>query len=448
MSQPTACRPRGRSRWFRAAALTAVLGTVGLTAATGPVAASDPTAGITQVKLSLRGDPATSVAVSWRDAATAGAGRVQAVPPGTDFAACGTVGSACVEQPATRIVLGTSEGPAYAFYQADVTGLRPATTYRYRVVDGGAPTQEATFATAGAGDAPFSAAVVGEVHVGDEVQPGWPTPAWPQVAAQLAASSARFVLSTGDNVNTGWTESEWERLSTPARDLFSSIPYLSAVGNHETYGSFAPGQPSPYFFAQFPQPRNGPDGAGGTFSFDYQGVHVVVLEANPTTPLASLRAQVEWLKSDLSAARRRTRFQMVITHSPLFHSKQSRVTPYENPEFRDLLVPVFDRYGVELVVSGHDKHYVRSYPLQGAPDPGAVPHVKPKVVRPGQGTTYLEVTSTGQYYADFASQSWMRKAVPQTSVTLKLRFGTDGIEARAIQPDGRVVDAFTIAKVR
>ncbi|MBI2709964.1 MAG: metallophosphoesterase family protein [Actinobacteria bacterium] len=429
-----------------AVAMAVLAAAVGLTA--GPAAANDPGAGISQVKLSLRDDPATSVVITWRDGPEAGAGSVLAVPPGVDFGRCGSAGSACRVQPASRIVLTTSEGPAYAYYSAALTGLRPATTYLYRVADGGPTTADATFRTARADAAPFAASVVGEVHIGDRVQPGWPEPAWPLVAERLRSSGSRFVLSTGDNVNTGGLESEWERLAGPAQRLFASTPYLSAVGNHETYGGPAAGEPSPLFAVRFPQPTNGPDGTGRTFSFDYQGVHVVVLEANPTTPLASLQAQADWLDRDLAAARTRTRFQIVLTHAPPFHSKQSRVTPtYQNPEIRELFVPVMDRNGVDLVVSGHDMHYVRSAPLRGEPDPGAIPAVKPRVVPPGQGTTYVEVTSTGMSYPDLLVQPWMRVAVARTAVSLTLRFGALSIGAQAVAPDGTVIDGFSVRPV-
>lgn len=410
--------------------------------------ASDPGTAISQVKLTYQGDPATSIVASWRDGLTAAEGTLQVVPAsGGDFASCGTSGSSCREVDAKRVALGTGEGPAYAFYQADATGLTPGTAYRYRVSDGATPSPTYTFTTAVGGSAPFRAAVVGEVHIGDAVQPGWPTPAWAPTAAQIQKSGAKFTVSAGDNINEGYRESDWERLFDATPTFFGSVPYLSAVGNHETYGSFGAGIPSPFYFAAFPQPTNG-SGNGRYYSYDYNGVHFAVLEANPETQRAFFDQEVRWLKKDLASAARRTRFQVVIDHSPPFHSKTSRVTPYQNPEFREQLVPLMDKYGVELVVSGHDKHYVRSFPLNGKRDARAIPSISPKIVRPGKGTTYVEVTSTGQFYTNFLQQPWMQRFVPKTAAYLQLDFGRNTISAQAVQPDGNAIDAFSIPRVR
>ncbi len=435
----------GRSRRVGAVALVvALVGGVGATTAAADAAA----AGISQVKLSYRNDPTTSIAVSWRDNATAGPGVLQLVPSAAaDFASCGSAGSACVVVDAQRRSIGSSDGGPYGYYQADATALKPGAAYTYRVVDGAAVSPQYGFTTPSGGNSPLRAAFLGEVHIGDEVQPGWPVPALKPTLEQIRASGAQFVISAGDNINTGTNETEWERLFQADPATFASVPMSSAVGNHETYGAFSKGVPSEQYFAAFPAPANG-DGSGRYFSYDVNGVHFAVVEANLETPRPYFDREMAWLDADLKAAAKRTRFQVVVDHSPPFHSKTSRVTPnYENPEFREQLVPLMDKYGVEMVVSGHDKHYVRSYPLVGKRDRGAVPAISPRRVGPGKGTTYLELTSTGQNYPDFLPQPWMATSAPVSSEYLQLDFGADSIAAKAIRPDGTVLDSFTVPQL-
>lgn len=434
-----------RSRRLVGTLTLAVAGSalLGITAV-APAVASDQSGGISQVKLSYRGDTSTSIVISWRDAASTTAGSVQ-IGAGDTLAACPT---GCRTVTADRRLIGSSDGGPYAYYQAEVTGLKPGTGYAYRVQDGGAPGSVNRFRTPVGGSAPLRAAFLGEVHIGDAVQPGWPTPALAPVLGQVQKSGAQFVQSTGDNVDTGSVESDWERFFSASPSLFGSTPYLTAIGNHETYGGFGKGVPAATVFGNFPQPTNG-DGTGRYYSYVVNGVYFAVVEANPETPKAYFERELTWLGKDLAAAKKRTRFQVVITHSPAFHSRTGRVTPtYENPEFRDGLVPLMDRYGVELMISGHDKHYVRSYPLNGKRDPGAVPAIVPKRVRAGAGTTYMELTSTGQSYSDFLAQSWMAKSAPVSAEYLQLDFGAKEIRAKAIQPDGKVLDRFTVPKVR
>jgi len=421
---------------------------VGASTGATPAAATDTATGISQVKLSYRNDPTTSIAVSWRDNAAAGPGALQLAPAtAAEFGTCGAAGSACAVVPAQRRTIGSSDGGPYGYYQADATSLKPGTAYTYRVVDGATISPPYTFSTPSGGNAPLRAAFLGEVHMGDQIQPGWPAPALKPTLDQIRASGAQFVISAGDNINTGTMEADWERLLGTNPAVFGSVPMSSAVGNHETYGAFSKGIPAEQYFAAFPSPANG-DGSGRYYSYDVNGVHFAVVEANPETPRPYFDREMAWLEADLRAAATRTRFQVVIDHSPPFHSKTSRVTPnYENPEFREQLVPLMDRYGVEMVISGHDKHYVRSYPLVGRPAPGAVPAISPQPVRPGKGTTYMELTSTGQNYPDFLSQPWMAKSAPVSSEYLQLDFGATSIAAKAIRPDGSVLDTFTVAQV-
>jgi hypothetical protein len=443
---PTRASHFGKAQRVGAVALVlALAGSVGVTTA---AVAADTAAGISQVKLSYRNDPTTSIVVSWRDSTAAGPGVLQLVPSAAaNFASCGATGNACVVIGALRRSIGSSDGAPYGYYQADATSLKPGTSYTYRVVDGATVSPQYSFTTPPGGNAPLRAAFLGEVHIGDEVQPGWPTPALKPTLEQIRASGAQFVISAGDNINTGTNEADWERLFGTNPTAFATVPYSSAVGNHETYGAFSKGVPAEQYFAAFPSPANG-DGSGRYYSYDVNGVHFAVVEANPETPRAYFDREMEWLEADLKAAAKRTRFQVVIDHSPPFHSKTSRVTPnYENPEFREQLVPLMDKYGVELVISGHDKHYVRSYPLVGQRDPGAVPAISPRQVGPGKGTTYMELTSTGQNYPDFLSQPWMARSAPVSSEYLQLDFGATSIAAMAIRPDGTVLDSFTVPQL-
>ena len=152
--------------------------------------------------------------------------------------------------------------------------------------------------------------------------------------------------------------------------------------------------------------------------------------------------ELQWLDQDLAAAVRRTRFQVVVMHQPPFHSKTSRVYPeYADPEFRDDIMPLMDKYGVEFVVSGHDAHNVRSYPLNAVPTPdwnADKPKLSPKVVAPGKGTVYLEQSTTGKNYDGLLdAEPWVAWSQSQSTMpaVLLFNFGKDTISAKFVRTD-------------
>lgn len=481
-------------------------------AALSPAAAN---AAIVDVHLAFTGDAATTMTVTFKeDAADVTTSAVAyAAPAGGTAQNAAQACAATTPLPASCIALplgrtdaegvDDNAGPFYAFFTGTFTGLTPNTSYDWFVADTTTPAGYApgTFTTAHTGDAEYTAATYGEVHVddGDDVVNFGAAAARDySVQGVVGANYAdgvvdnqntrpAFVVSSGDNMNDGTMEPMYDRLlqgtytptgsSTPMDNtntlkLMGSVPFMSALGDHEYKNTAVAGTASPLYYAHFPNPGNGPTGQEDrSYSYDYQGVHWTVLEASPGVHPASFPAywqhELQWLDQDLASAARRTRFQVVVMHQPPFHSKTSRVYPeYADPEFRDDIMPLMDKYGVELVVSGHDAHNVRSYPLNGEPTPdwhAGEPKLSPKVVAPGKGTVYLEQSTTGKNYDGLLDgEPWVAWSQSQSTMpaVLLFTFGKDAISAKFVRTDvksevdgrllatGQPVDDFTIPQVQ
>jgi 3',5'-cyclic AMP phosphodiesterase CpdA len=84
------------------------------------------------------------------------------------------------------------------------------------------------------------------------------------------------------------------------------------------------------------------------------GIHFTVLDSNSDLRRGS--EQYRWLESDLSKAGRETRLKVVLLHHPLYS-----VGSHQEDEkgLRPILIPLFIRYGVSAVFSGHDHNYQR-----------------------------------------------------------------------------------------
>jgi hypothetical protein len=480
------------------------------TTATTLLCCAHAQAAITQTHLAFTGDTSTSMAVTFKeDAAVVGTTATAYARPkgGTGGAAACAVPTGapadCLPLTLTRTdaqgVAGT--GPFFTFFTGTFTHLTPGAGYDWFATTTATPAGVApgTFTTAAGGDKPYTAATYGEVHVddGDDVVPfGASGPGDYSVQGVVGLNQANkvvlsqnvrpaFVVSSGDNQNDGTMEPMWDRLlagaytfpngtvmdGTPTRSLLGSVPFMSALGDHEYKNTAVPGTASPLFYAHFPNPANGPSGQENrSYSYDYNGVHWTVLEASPGVHPAQSPAywqhELQWLDADLASASTRTRFQVVVMHHPPFHSKTSRVYPsYADPEFRDDVMPLFDKYGVDVVVASHDAHNVRSYPVVGVPTPdrqAGQPKLSPEVVAPGKGTTYLEQSSTGKNYDGLLDDepwvAWSQSEETMPAILL-FTFGASTISAKFVRtdaldpvthqliPTGRPVDSFTIPAV-
>ena len=71
--------------------------------------------------------------------------------------------------------------------------------------------------------------------------------------------------------------------------------------------------------------------------------------------------QLDFIRDDLSNAadNHRTDWLIVFLHHPMYTSQPN---PY-SMDLRSLLQPTFDLYGVDLVISGHQHAYERTYPV-------------------------------------------------------------------------------------
>jgi 3',5'-cyclic AMP phosphodiesterase CpdA len=127
-----------------------------------------------------------------------------------------------------------------------------------------------------------------------------------------------------------------------------------SVGNHE-YSAEGPDAYFNYFGAQAGQRP------GGYYSYDLGTWHVIALNTN--IPADAGSPQQAWLQSDLEA--HLGRCTIAYMHHPRFSSGSHAE--------RDKLIPIwrtFERFGVSVVVAGHDHAYERFAPLDtnGVPD--------------------------------------------------------------------------------
>ncbi|MFP5369171.1 MAG: purple acid phosphatase family protein, partial [Actinomycetes bacterium] len=246
-------------------------------------------------------------------------------------------------------------------HQVTVTGLAPATQHSYTVASGGTSASGSVRTAAGPGRA-FTFAAISDFGGGG--------PAERQNAERIAGFGGDFLLTVGDNVypSSGFVDPDvattYADLDARLFEQFTPVlrtqAFFPANGNKEYYGS-------EQFWNAFPMPAPG----SGWYGLDWGDAHVLVLDS--LRPYGPGSPQYAFAEAEL-AARQQAAWQIVVVHSPPYNSTSSPAGG--SPGVRRDLVPLFERHGVDLVLSGDSHNYQRSKPLLGgAPAPGGVTYV-------------------------------------------------------------------------
>ena len=102
------------------------------------------------------------------------------------------------------------------------------------------------------------------------------------------------------------------------------------------------------------------------YSFDYQNIHFLAIATNEEKDnefgIFSDAIQLDFIRTDLSGAadNPKTDWIIVFMHYPMYTSSP---TNSEDMDLRNTLQPMFDRYGVNLVINGHAHAYERTNPM-------------------------------------------------------------------------------------
>lgn len=299
-----------------------------------------------RVLLTMNGDPASQMAVTWRtDKGTTGAAQITEAKPGPNLEADARTIPATVAE-----AVETTPGVTHYYKSVTMAGLQPSTKYAYRVGDGEVWSEWNHFETASDKPEPFSFLYVGDAQ-NDVLS------MWSRVIrdAFREGSKARFILHAGDLINHANNDENWGEWFEAAGWINRVIPSVAVPGNHEHYKpKDAHGRIlSRLWRPQFEYPRNGLKGLEDTNYFlDYQGVRIVGMNSS-----VDHDEQAEWLDSIL--ADNPNRWTILTFHHPVFSAAAKR----DNPELREAWLPIIDKYNVDLILQGHDHTYGRSQKL-------------------------------------------------------------------------------------
>jgi acid phosphatase type 7 len=306
-------------------------------------------------------------------------------------------------------------------YQADITGLAAGTQYSYSIaINGQELVSDSTmyrFRTAHTDK--FSFLALGDSGSDSAEQ---------QALVQLMAAEAdiSMVVHVGDMAYSDGTYTQFEDAYFGVDfPLMRRLPFFSTPGNHEYNTNNA----APYL-AVTVAPESGVPAAdlGRYYSFDWGNAHFVSVDSNL---LATSRASamLAWLDADLAATQQHWRI-VFLHHTPYptgYHLGDPICAAVQQ-----LVNPIVERHGVQLLLAGHEHGYERTYPLLGG-----------QPVSTSPSTTYIVTGGGGGALESVGS-------FPQTAISVQafhyLRVDVDGkgLTLSAIGLDGGVIDQTTL----
>lgn len=220
-----------------------------------------------------------------------------------------------------------------------------------------------------------------------------------------AAVPFEFVVMVGDNLYGSQKPRDFvDKFANPYGPLLRmGIPFFAALGNHDEpdnrdYPPFNMGGQRYYTFVRGP-------------------ARFYVFDTNFLDP-----KQVEWIENALRQSS--DEWKIAVFHHPIYSDGDRHGS---NVALRVVLEPLFVRYGVDVVFSGHEHIYER--------------------IKPQKGIPYFIVGSSGQLRRGGVTPSAMTAAAfADDQVFLVAAIDGDELAFQAISRTGRAVDSGTIRR--
>ncbi|WP_293925148.1 purple acid phosphatase family protein [Sphingobacterium sp. UBA6320] len=359
-------------------------------------------------------NPATTQSVTWRINSSSNKiiGQVVEEQSGPDLEQSAQTVTGIKSQ---LKIEGSSQLDSYG--QVTFARLKAGTVYAYRVGDGENWSAWNQFRTADLKGG-FSFIYLGDAQ--NDLRSKWSRSIR---KAFQQEPNARFIVHAGDLINRSNNDSEWGEWHEGVGFIHQMIPAVPTPGNHE-YRRDSLGQLvlDPHWKMQFHLPKNGPaDMQDAVYYLDYQDVRMISLNSQ-LIMLDSIAAQKQeqWLMDVLASSK--AKWNIVVMHHPVYSTAKNR----DNTILRERFRPIFEKYGVDLVLQGHDHTYAR----------GTAGQVRPVYL--------LSVAGPKMYGSD--SERWMEVSGAQTQLYQVIRVTDEKLYFSSYKLNGQLFDSFELSK--
>ncbi|MGI8768012.1 MAG: purple acid phosphatase family protein, partial [Propionibacteriaceae bacterium] len=350
-----------------------------------------PVPPVSGLHLQFGDNPATEMTVSWHTRQPVADPLVLLIREGS--------GKVVTTKANVKTYTDAKSGEIVYAQHAPVSRLRPDTDYIYAAVHDGAAPQFGTFRTAPLGRAPFTFTSFGDQGtptVGKKYAPpaGVSLDNPPFVNDNLGSPSAGDTtagvervapllhLFNGDLCYANLAEDRvrtWQDFWTNNTRSARNRPWMPSPGNHENeLGNGPIGYQAYQTYFSLPQAAGQTDVTDGLwYAFTVGSVRFLSLAnddvcyqdgGNSYVRGYSDGAQKAWLERELRRTRKDNTIDWIVVC--MHQVAMSTANNFNGADLgvRQEWLPLFDKYGVDLVVMGHEHHYERTLPVRGHAD--------------------------------------------------------------------------------
>ena len=283
-----------------------------------------------------------------------------------------------------------------------------------------------------------------------------------------------FILHTGDVVEEGLKEEQWNYYFKALGEAGAAVPHFATPGNHDD--NLTSADQNFYFGMHLNHPDNGgnayldpvvvnvinsldPETVKDAtwvqlvikymdetfYSYDYGDAHFIVYNSGAYSSQDELilKAQRAWLKADLEA-NKDAKWTVLLAHQANYHL-------YGGGYSRNNLTDIIEGFDVDLVIQGHSHLVARSYPMKNGE---IVRKDNLEVINKGEGTVYMLIGATALNHDPINYNGYTNEenqAVAISNVGTQPSYAVfnvseTSIEVTVKQVNGLVLDKFSIVE--
>ena len=383
------------------------------------------------IMLSIRGDAATTMTVTWRTDIENKNGYVLYWEDGADD----------VMRCEAETDVFISDIDRSSMFWAHLENLKPDTKYRYTCGNDAFRSDTYWFTTAPEKIDKFKFICVSDQQKGephDCPDYSWFNGFLKRVLAEHP--DTRFILTGGDNTDCGQHEVQWNGAFSGLVGVAEHTPFMMTLGNHDNRGfkdyknciGRYYSEPAEFFGKQFKgsYPDNGPENwKTENYTFDYGNVHFSVLGVNGPEDVNA------WMIDDLSKTDKT--WKIGTYHFPICYSGSN----LQNYDAYPVMTEGFEM--LDLVFSGHEHNFARSIPrrneeLHAEPSKGTVHYMLGNSNQNPPGTRSVQKVWHSAFYVQ----------EERGAMVCIVEVDGDRMTLTAQMDDGRIADRCVIDKAK